>query len=161
MLHGSSRTRTRSLKAMADGMEKEETSTRRDMGIRPRTFIMGGSRVQPGCRQRCIHSVMRLPSTDCAPFYNGSALLRATSVQRRRCEGLPLAAWWAFNGRCALRDFPICRDMHDASLPIRKASLSAMLPNGQIGRFATHDAATRDLGYRQVWSWTARRPKRP
>ena len=30
--------------------------------------------------------------------------------------------------------------MHDARVPIRKASLSAMFPNGQIGRFATQGA---------------------
>jgi hypothetical protein len=42
-----------------------------------------------------------------------------------------------FDGRSGSPHFPICRDMHDAGLPIRKVSLSARLPNGQIGRFAT------------------------
>jgi len=48
--------------------------------------------------------------------------------------------------------------MHDARVPIRKASLSAMLPHGRIGRFATRGATLRDFGWPSLGS-TAGHPK--
>jgi hypothetical protein len=81
----------------------------------------------------------------CAPLYQQSEIAVIRGSQPRFVDGgaamRQLTAHCnilvVFDGRSGSPHFRICRDMHDAGLRIRKVSLSARLPSGRIGRFAT------------------------
>lgn len=55
--------------------------------------------------------------------------------------------------------FPIYQDLHDARVPIRKASLSANVSQRPNREICDAGRTLRDIGCGQVWLCTAGRPK--